>query len=141
MCEAGLPPRGGTGLGLTILLVDDDPFMHRMLVPRLAELTGAPASVLTALTPDAALARLDEAPDGKLVVLSDFNLKAPMNGLQLLGVVREKRPEALRVLFSGYSAEQIGDVSGDGAAQAFLEKPMRIDDMVPPLRALISGMA
>lgn len=128
-------------MGLTILLVDDDPFMHRMLVPRLEELTGAPGTVLTALTPEVALARLAEAPDGKLVVLSDFNLKASMNGLQLLGVVREKRPHALRVLFSGYSAEQIGDVSGEGAAQAFLEKPMRIDDMVPPLRDLIAGMA
>ena len=124
---------------LTILLVDDDPFMHRMLGPRLPGLEVEPkvGEVVSAHTPEAALAALDLAPPGPLAVLSDFNLKASMNGLQLLHAVRERRPDAVRVLFSGYSREQIGDVLTGGDAQAFLEKPMRIDEMLSPLAGII----
>ncbi len=125
--------------GLTILLVDDDPFMLRMLAPRLERLETDPSvgRVLTAATPQAALDALAQAEPGPLVVVSDFNLKAAINGLQLLGEVRERRPDAVRILFSGYSSEQIGDVEGGGAAHAFLEKPLRIDEILPPLTSLI----
>lgn len=120
-------------------MVDDDPFMHRMLVPRLEGLRGEPSvgKVLTALTPHHGLAQLDAAGPGQLVVLSDFNLKSTMNGVQLLAHVRDRRPDALRILFSGYSQEQIGDVGEGGEAHAFLEKPMRIDDLMGPLAKLM----
>jgi DNA-binding NtrC family response regulator len=125
--------------GITVLLVDDDALMLRILAPRLERLDVRPAvrKVVTAQTPEDALAALDAAAPGPLVVLSDFNLKASMNGLQLLAEVRKRRPDAVRILFSGYSAEQIGDVSAQGAAQAFLEKPLRIDEMLGPLAQTI----
>lgn len=128
---------------LTILLVDDDPLMLRLLAPRLDRLDVQPPvdRVVTAQTPEAALAELESIGDGPLVVLSDFNLKAAMNGLQLLNEVRRRRPDAARILFSGYSSEQIGDVSGDGAAQAFLEKPLRIDELLGPLASSIASLA
>ena len=121
--------------GLTVLLVDDDALMLRILAPRLQRLAVDPpvASVVTAQTPEAALEELARVGEGPLVVLSDFNLKAALNGLQLLAQVRERRPDAVRILFSGYSSEQIGDVSAQGAAQAFLEKPLRIDELLGPL--------
>ena len=121
--------------GLTVLLVDDDAFMLRILGPRLQKLAVDPpvARVVTAQTPEAALEELSRIGDGPLAVLSDFNLKAAMNGLQLLAEVRQRRPDAVRILFSGYSSEQIGDVSAEGAAQAFLEKPLRIDELLGPL--------
>lgn len=120
---------------LTILLVDDDPLMLRMLAPRLQRLEVRPpvSRVITAQSPQKALQELDGVPEGPLAVLSDFNLKADINGLQLLAEIGRRRPDAVRVLFSGYSHEQIGDVSGGGAAHAFLEKPMRIDELLPPL--------
>ena len=124
---------------LTVLLVDDDALMLRILAPRLQRLDVQPGveRVIPAQTPEAALEELDRLEPGPLVVLSDFNLKASMNGLQLLAEVRARRPDAVRFLFSGYSAEQIGDVSADGAAQAFFEKPIRIDEMLGPLAASI----
>lgn len=126
---------------LTVLLVDDDPLMHRMLVPRLREMESVPpvTRVLTAQTPDAALDEIKRLPDGPLAVVSDFNLKAPMNGLQLLRAVRAIRPDALRVLFSGYSLEQLGDVQEGGDADAFLEKPLILDNLIEPLRELIGA--
>lgn len=126
-------------MSLTILLVDDDPLMHRMLVPRLREMESTPpvTRVVAAQTPDAALDEIKRLPEGPLAVVSDFNLKAPMNGLQLLRAVRAARPDALRVLFSGYSLEQLGDVHEGGDADAFLEKPLILDDLIAPLRELI----
>lgn len=124
-------------MALTILLVDDDPMMHRMLVPRLEEMPVA-ARIATALTPDAALAEVPRAEGGTLVVVTDFNLKAPMNGLQLLARVRAMRPDSLRVLFSGYSLEQLGDIATSDDVDAFLEKPLMIDELVRPLTELIT---
>lgn len=124
---------------LTILLVDDDPLMHRMLVPRLRTMGTAATitEILTAQTPEAALDALGRVGSGPLAVVSDFNLKAAMNGLQLLARVRSLRPDALRVLLSGYSLEQLGDVQQSGDAHAFLEKPLILDDLVGPLARLI----
>jgi CheY-like chemotaxis protein len=126
-------------MSLTILLVDDDPLMHRMLVPRLEAMkTRVPVTrVLAAQTPDAALAVLEDIPAGPLAVVSDFNLKAAMNGLQLLRNVRKKRPDALRFLLSGYSLQQLGDVQDGGDAHAFLEKPLMLDELIRPLARLI----
>lgn len=129
---------------LTVILVDDDPLMLRMLAPRLANLdAGAPVGrVVTAGTPEAALDEMERAGPGPLAVLSDFNLKATMNGLQLLAAVRKRRPDAARVLFSGYSLEQIGDVASGGDAHGFVEKPLRLDEMIPPLAELVrKGLA
>lgn len=124
---------------LTMILVDDDPLMHRMLLPRLQEMETRPpvGTVSGARTPEDALRAVEATPPGALAVVSDFNLKASMNGLVLLRRVREIRPEALRVLFSGYSLEQLGDVQGSGDVHAFLEKPLLLDDLLVPLAALI----
>ncbi|HVM44998.1 MAG TPA: hypothetical protein VM582_03595 [Candidatus Thermoplasmatota archaeon] len=119
--------------------MDDDPLMHRMLVPRLEEMTTRPpiSRVVGVRTPEEALGELGKAPEGPLAVVSDFNLKASKNGLQLLRDVRRARPDALRVLFSGYSLEQLGDVQEGGDADAFLEKPLLLDDLIRPLAKLI----
>lgn len=93
--------------------------------------------VQAALTPEAALADLDRLPEQPLVVVSDFNLKSTMNGLQLLREVHQRRPDAYRVLFSGYSREQLGALDEGGGADAFLEKPLMLDDLIRPLTQLL----
>lgn len=127
-------------MGMRILVVDDDPMMLQMLPPHLADLQVEPrvADVQTALTPQAALDALDRMPTDPLVVLSDFNLKAAMNGLDLLKEVQRRRPDAVRVLFSGYALEQLGDVKAGGATHGFVEKPMRIREMMTPLADIIT---
>ena len=128
-------------MGLRILVVDDDPMMLQMLPPHLQDLDVNPRvdGVETAQTPDAALAALSRmAGDSPLVVLSDFNLKASMNGLDLLKEVQRRRPDAVRVLFSGYALDQLGDVHAGGATHGFVEKPMRIREMLAPLTDIIT---
>jgi DNA-binding NtrC family response regulator len=128
-----------TSAGLSILLVDDDDMMLHMLPPHLEALEAPlPVSdVRTAQTPQAALDALESVPAGPLVVLSDFNLRSSMNGLDLLEEVAKRRPDAVRVLFSGYASDQIGDPTRSGAAHGFVEKPLRIHEMLPPLAAII----
>lgn len=121
---------------LTILLVDDDPLMHRMLVPRLQQM-GVPVSLVrSATSPDEALAALDTL-SVPLAVVSDFNLKATRTGLDLLRVVRERRPDATRVLFSGYSLEQLG--AGTDVVELFLEKPLHLDELLRPLERFLAA--
>ena len=127
-------------MGMRILVVDDDPMMLQMLPPHLADLAVRPpvSGVETAQTPQAALDTLDRMQPGPLVVLSDFNLKASMNGIDLLKEVKRRRPDAVRVLFSGYALDQLGDVQAEGATHGFVEKPMRIREMLPPLTDIIN---
>lgn len=126
---------------LTIILVDDDPLMHRMLLPRLEELETKPPviRVVGVRTPSEALAMIGGASVGPLAIVTDFNLKAEKNGLQLLHESRKMRPDALRVLFSGYSLEQLGDVHAEGDVDAFLEKPLLLDELLGPLAKLIEA--
>ena len=128
-------------MALSILVVDDDPMMLHMLPPHLSELgTRLPVGeVRTAATPEAALAALDAMPVKEIAVLSDFNLRARMNGLELLAEVARRRPESVRVLFSGYAADQIGDVGSGGVAHGFVEKPLRIREMLDPIRAIVDA--
>lgn len=130
-----------SGAGVRFLVVDDDEMMLHMLPPHLAKLPLARpvSSVETAGTPERALEQLRRTPPGPLVVVSDFNLKASMNGLDLLGAVARERPDAVRVLFSGYASEQIGDATRGGTAHAFLEKPLRIQELLAPLARIVDA--
>lgn len=125
---------------LSILVVDDDEMMLHMLPPHLEKLGSEipVARVQTATSPADALAALASLPD-PLAVLSDYNLRAEMNGLQLLTEVARRRPRATRVLFSGYAREQIGDVGSGGVAHGFVEKPLRIREMIEPIRRIIDA--
>lgn len=127
-------------VGLRILLVDDDAMMLHMLPPHLEKLETPMGieKVETAQTPEAALELVRGTPAGPFVVLSDFNLRASMNGLDLLQEVARQRPDSVRILLSGYAGDQIGDTSRGGATHGFLEKPLRIHDLLPPLARLIS---
>lgn len=113
--------------------------MLQMLQPHLEELDVTPpvGVVHTAQDPDSALATLARMSDGPLAVLSDFNLKAHMNGVDLLREVSKRSPLAVRILFSGYAEDQLGGVTDDDAVHGFVEKPLRIREMLPPLREII----
>ena len=118
----------------TILIVDDDALMLRLLLRPVAECEGIHVrDVWTATKPEDALALLAKAPPGPLAVISDFNLKAPMNGAALLAEAQRVRPDSVRILMSGYSREQLGDAATQGAAEVFVEKTLRLDEIVAPI--------
>ena len=126
---------------LGFLIVDDDPLMLALLEPRLRDVKlGDAVGVRTFTSPDQALAFLRAARDAPRVVLTDFNLKADMNGLDLLASVARSHPETLRILMSGYSREQIG-VSGAAPIHGFVEKDLRAEDILRNLHAVLQQAA
>jgi DNA-binding NtrC family response regulator len=83
----------------TILIVDDE---HALLTAFRAVLRYEGYEVRTASTPVKALELFDsEVPD--LVLLDiQFGEREPMNGLDLLRIMRERRPQAKIVVVSAY---------------------------------------
>ncbi|HUR67678.1 MAG TPA: response regulator [Candidatus Thermoplasmatota archaeon] len=129
--------------GLYVILVDDDELMLRMLEPALAAMRTTPAvsAVVTASGPERALRLLADAPEGPLAIVTDFNLKAAQNGLDILRWAQKQRPASVRILISGYAAEQIGDVTAGGAAHAFVEKPLRLRDLIEEIERALARHA
>jgi response regulator RpfG family c-di-GMP phosphodiesterase len=103
----------------TVLLVDDEPMM-------LAALRGffqleTSYRILTAGSAAAALEVVDAEPVE--AVIADF-MMPEMDGIRLLAEVRRRRPEATRILLTGYADKEsaIRAINEAGLYQ-YLEKP------------------
>jgi HD-like signal output (HDOD) protein len=137
---------------MRLLLVDDEPRILSGLSRALRSSGSREWEVATAGSGDEALAQLSTTPAD--VVVSDVNMPG-MDGPTLLGEVRRRWPDVVRLVLSGYAD---GGAAGRLAAVAhqFFDKPLRIADLVdslrrieklrvrfgnPALRALIGGIA
>ncbi|HVV85389.1 MAG TPA: HDOD domain-containing protein [Kofleriaceae bacterium] len=136
---------------MRLLLVDDEPRILSGLSRALRTSGSREWDVATATSGDEALARLTEAPAD--VVMSDVNMPG-MDGPTLLGEVRKRWPEVVRLVLSGY-ADLMASQKLAAVAHQFFDKPLRIADLVdslrrierlrarfaePSLRALIGGI-
>jgi DNA-binding NtrC family response regulator len=104
------------------LVVDDDPDVLRTIMRMLRE----HADVKVALSADAALETL--AGDGFDYVVVDFNMTGP-NGAWLLRQVRNRYPEARRILVSGSSYADLASHLEPGLVDRFLAKPLDIEEL------------
>lgn len=124
--------------GHTLLIVDDERFLAETLKRLVTRYLGMPhVAVRIAFTPEEArsvLASLD--PNGHLVVLSDYNLNASITGLDLLKEIQGARPEARRVLMSGFFPEHVpADISS--GLDRFIPKPPVTEELMATLRELM----
>ena len=85
---------------MRVLLVDDEPRILSGLSRALRTSGSRAWDVATATSGDEALARLSEAPAD--VVLSDVSMPG-MDGATLLGEVRRRWPDVVRLVLSGYA--------------------------------------
>lgn len=137
------PPRArttGTTPGAhrppSILIVDDDPLMTDLLPRRLRRVAIPQLRILTANGPDDALRVMsEEQPD---VILSDYNLRAALNGLDVLEAAATRAPHAARILFSAHTRREIGARIESAPIHGFIEKTMRLDDLIQPLLGLVA---
>lgn len=128
-------PGAGSAQGapiLRILVVDDDPLMTDLLPRKIARTLLSPrAHILTARTPEEGIRlALEERPD---VVLSDFNLRSSRDGLDVLEAVHRVHPTAVRILFSAHTRHEVGPRLEAADIHGFVEKTMRLDEMIDPL--------
>ena len=113
-----------------IYLVDDDPLVTRSLLTALRLET--PWRVASFESAAAALEAMGQNPPD--VVISDFKMPV-MDGLELLRAVRQRHPDAVLMLLTGYADK-------DAAVQAinevgiwqFVEKPWDLGDLLQKIR-------
>lgn len=107
------------------LIVDDDDFDRESCRRVLGTMHW---DVLEAATPDEAFTLLDnEAPFD--VVISDYDLKAFKNGIDVLDHARRTRPTARRVLMSGLLPPKVLEVAIQrGQVELSLQKPDTLDE-------------
>ncbi len=115
----------------TILLVEDDPRLRRVLVRRLRSLG---YQVFEAETGAAALAQLAEAPEIALL-FTDMVMPGGMTGLELAEAALALKP-GLRILFtSGYAEPGIARVGQQKGA--WLKKPYTAEELAETLRQVL----
>jgi DNA-binding NtrC family response regulator len=130
-----IPRQGGARQPLPndvcLLIVDDDPLMTDLLPRKLQRAMASGVRILTASnSTDAAQIIASQRPH---VILSDFNLRETKTGLDVLAEAARAAPESARILFSGHTISEIGRPLRDADIHGYLEKPMRLDELVRPL--------
>ncbi|MDD1632632.1 MAG: response regulator [Methylococcaceae bacterium] len=122
-----------TGDPPTLLVVDDE---ERILSALRRSLRRDGWRVLTAGTSDEALRMLDEEPID--VVLSDHKMPR-MSGLEVLEAAARRRPNAARILISGWPDEIPAERLAALGVRALVPKPWDDAELKRILRAALSG--
>ncbi len=115
-----------------IMIVDDEPDILDLLKDTFEE---EGYNVITALNGLEALEMLDtELPD---VILSD-NRMPGMAGIELLEVIRQRYPESIRLLMTGYADLNIAIESiNRGWVYKFITKPFKMEEIMITIRRAI----
>lgn len=109
--------------GSTLLLVDDEPAVLKSLQRVFLD----DYNVFTAESGDEALSLLEK--EQVHLVVSDFRMPG-MDGLQLLHKVKERWPETIRVMLTGYAdVDAVMDDISSGVIYRFFSKPWDDDSL------------
>jgi DNA-binding NtrC family response regulator len=113
-----------------VLLVDDD----RMILQLLAKIVSSRGwEPILARSGREALSSIDRAD----VVVTDFSMPG-MDGLELLGAIRE-RDEALPViLVTGHCAEHLFELATRAGAHRCLAKPFALDELTDAIASALA---
>jgi PAS domain S-box-containing protein len=125
---ATVPAVFARGGGETVLAVEDNPSLRRVVVRQLGEIG---YRVLEAGTAGAALALLEQEPVS--VLFTDVVLPGGINGYELARSVRERWPGTRIVLTSGFPEDRI-TANGVPGNVKLLSKPYRKEDIARVMR-------
>jgi CheY-like chemotaxis protein len=127
-------------MSVSILIVDDEPDVADLFRQRFRRETRAGAYVLHfAASGEEALDRLsDEIEPQLIVILSDINMPG-MDGLELLRVVKERRPELPVMMVTAYGDDERRRRAAEYSAMEFVTKPVDFDVLKTQLQQLPAG--
>lgn len=131
-------PVGRAGEEFRLLIVDDDRLMTELLPRKIQKASRAGVTIVTAKDPAEALRLLDQVRPH--AVLSDFNLRARQDGIDVLAETARRSPRTARILFSAHARDEIGPRVSESAVQAYVEKPLRLDELVPKILDLVESL-
>jgi len=110
-----------------ILLVDDEPEVLEALYLTLKRAKQFKSDLRRAPNAEEALKALEERPAD--LVLADFRMPK-MNGVELLKQVRERWPETVRALITGYSDVEIAmQAMEEARIHYYVQKPWNNDEL------------
>lgn len=135
-CEAALPAGPGCGPGRRwrVLLVDDEECVLSSLRRLLRR---EPYDLISANSAEEALDVLAARPAD--LVVSDQRM-AGRSGVSLLREIRERWPETVRIILSGYAdVTSLIDAVNEGAVYKFVSKPWNDDELRLHLRRALEG--
>jgi CheY-like chemotaxis protein len=124
-------------MSVSILVVDDEPDVPDLFRQRFRREARAGTYVLHfAASGEAALDQLSDGVEPELiVVLSDINMPG-MDGLELLRVVKERRPGLPVMMVTAYGDDERRRRATEYGALEFVTKPVDFDRLKEQLRQL-----
>ena len=124
-------------MGFSILIVDDEPDVAELFRQRFRRETRQGTYVLHyAASGGEALDRLAGEIEPRLVaVLSDINMPG-MDGLQLLGEIKQRFPDLVVMIVTAYGDDERRRQASENGAAEFLTKPVNFDHLKAQLRQL-----
>jgi CheY-like chemotaxis protein len=129
-------------MSVSILVVDDEPDVPDLFRQRFRREARAGTYVLHfAASGEAALDQLSDGVEPELiVVLSDINMPG-MDGLELLRVVKERRPGLPVMMVTAYGDDERRRRATEYGALEFVTKPVDFDRLKEQLRQLPEAQA
>jgi CheY-like chemotaxis protein len=127
-------------MSVSILIVDDEPDVADLFRQRFRRETRAGTYVLHfAASGEEALDRLTgEITPQLIVILSDINMPG-MDGLELLRVLKERRPELPVMMVTAYGDDERRRRAAEYGAMEFVTKPVDFDLLKTQLQQLPAG--
>ena len=124
-------------MSVSILVVDDEPDVADLFRQRFRSETRQGKYVMHfASSGEQALDRLAEEIDPTLVaVLSDINMPG-MDGLELLGKIKHRRPDLPVMMVTAYGDDERRRRASELGAFEFITKPLDFDQLKEQLRQL-----
>lgn len=125
---------GGTE---TIFIVDDEIHIVSMLNQILSKIG---YKVLSATNCSQAITRIKEHQGAVDLILSDI-IMPDMNGIELITILREKRPKLKAIFMSGYTNSMAVESVGMDIDTVFLQKPFTFEDLARKIRSSLDTPA
>ena len=128
-------------MSVSILIVDDEPDVADLFRQRFRRETRSGTYVLHfAASGDEALDRLtSEITPQLIVILSDINMPG-MDGLELLRVLKERRPELPVMMVTAYGDDERRRRAAEYGAMEFVTKPVDFDLLKTRLQQLPAAL-
>ncbi len=123
------------GNGESVLVVEDEPALCRLVATHLADLG---YSVVSVANGEEALSAI-ESMDSIDLLLTDVMLPGGLSGQDVAAEMKRCRPEVKILMMSGYAKEILTGDDPLGAGDALLTKPFQLNELACGVRATLDG--